>query len=235
MPRAVTSVVESGAGHAIARKLRTARLLYERGGAAALARRIARKLGYRSVIVYELALDPPPARVEPRLPLAFRFLEPDDIDAFVAHCPELGRGRVETMLAEGNRCLVGWCGDEIASSGWVRRGPVELQSLGVDLDLATDEVYGHNGYTGETYRGNRAQPAVDTRLVNVLADEGCTVTIAFVAFDNRAGKRNVEHAGYVEVDALAELSIGPVHIPIRRARRTPARFARAAGSARITC
>lgn len=220
---------------ALARKLATAHLLYRLGGPSALVRRAAARLGYRSVLVYELALDPPPAEVEPRLPLTFRFLEPDDLDAFLAHCPELGREKLVTMLAEHNRCLVGWCGDEIASSGWVLQGPAELESLGVDLDLTAGQVYGHNGYTSEKFRGNRAQPAVDTRLVNIMAREGCALVLAFVVFHNFAGRRNVEHAGYVEVDRLSELSIGPVHVPLKRASRTRARFSRGTATHRVSC
>ena len=187
------------------------------------------------MIVYELALDPLPARVEPRLALMFRFLEPGDIDAFLAHCPELARDEVETMLADGERCFIGWCGNEIAASGWVRRGPAELESLEVDLELGADQAYRHNAYTGESYRGNRAAPALGTRLADIMASEGCTVEIALVAFDNVSGRRNAEHVGHVRIDTLAELSLGPVHVPLRRARRSRARFARTAASRASPC
>jgi len=207
-------------------KLGTARQLYTLGGPGAVGRRVAAKAGYRAIGIYELSLDPPPAPVEPRIPLTFRFLEANEMDAYCAHCPAVGRDEAIGFLQDGNRCFAGLLGDEIVSTGWIRRGPATVHSLGVMLELASDEAYVHNAFTGESHRGKRALPALGTRLANVVAHEGCRVEIALVSSDNLSGIRNAEHIGHRKTGVLAELRTGPLRLPLRRPNGTPAHFTR---------
>jgi hypothetical protein len=208
-------------------KLETARQLYALGGAPALSRRLVARLGYHSVGIYELPLDPPPALVEARLPLTFRFLEPAELDVYCAHCPQVSREEAAGFLEDGNRCFAGWLGDRLVSTGWIRRGPATIDSLGITLELAEDEAYVHNAFTGSEHRGQRALPALGTRLANAMAEEGCRVEIALVARDNLSGVRNAEHIGHRKTDVLAELALGPLHLPLARPRARAARFAHA--------
>jgi hypothetical protein len=219
-------------GLPVARKLETLKLLWSLGGPRAITRRVMAKLGYRSVMIYELALDRPPSPIEPRVPLTFRFLGADEIDAFQAHCPELERAKIEELLREGNRCFVGCREDEIVSSGWVQRGPAQIESLGVDLRLNSDQAYVHNGFTSAAHRGNRALPALGTRLANVLASEGCSVSIALVQGDNLSGVRNAEHIGHMKTGTLAEFALGPLHVPVSKTDVADARFSRAGHTAK---
>jgi len=185
------------------------------------------RLGYHSVGIYELPLDPPPALVEARLPLTFRFLEPSELDQYCVHCPEVSRDEAASFLADGNRCYAGWLDDQLVSTGWIRRGPATIDSLGITLELAEDEAYVHNAFTGSEHRGYRALPALGTRLANAMAEDGCRFEIALVARDNLSGVRNAEHIGHVKTDVLAEFAVGPVHVPLARPKARVARFTRA--------
>jgi hypothetical protein len=213
---------------ATTRRLGTARELYHRGGAGAVLGHWLHVLGYRRTRVFEIELTADMPITEAAVATTSDFLDASQLDAFVAHHPDIGRGQAINRLKRGDRCFATWVDGRIVSSRWVASDRVRFGDIGLEVDLPADTVYVSHAFTSEDIRGLRIASASSTRLTRRLAEEGWKRSIGTVLPQNRSGLVNAERAGYTETRRLATLRLGPWG-PIRapylpragRSRRAP--------------
>ena len=181
----------------LVRKVRTAQAVYREGGAHAMLRALAGRLGLATLLVFETQLEEPVTLVTPRLRARFDFLVTDEVDAYVSHRgPDVSREQALARLAAGDRCFAAWSDDRVVSSRWVVRGVLREQALAFAFLLPPDHAYVYDAWTSPDERGYNLSPAALSRLGARLAEEGCARLVSVIHATNEPSIRSARRAGH---------------------------------------
>jgi GNAT superfamily N-acetyltransferase len=164
---------------------------------------------YRRLIIVELPLAPPPAVRAASRELTFGFLEPRQVDAYLALRPDQSAAAVAARLRRGDRCFVAREGDRIVSARWTAAGTAWVEYLGRRWLLEPGDVYLYETYTHPDVRGDAVSSAAGTRLARALAAEGWNRIVGGVVPENRPALRTASKTGYQRTGTMGYVRLGP--------------------------
>ena len=192
------------------RRFATARDVYRRGGAGAVALKVLLLLGYHRIVFFEALMNPPAPPPPAGVPLEFGFLERDALDEIAAFRSDLQRAELEERFNREERCFVARCEGEIVCAYWVHRHNVRLAEAGYELVVPDDAVYVGDSFTAPGMRGRRIAPALSRELKNRLAAEGVERWVSYVLGGNDIGLINARRGGSSETSRVAAIKLGPL-------------------------
>jgi GNAT superfamily N-acetyltransferase len=151
------------------------------------------ELGYRRMLVREVALDSPIPDITPSLPVTFDQLRPDQIEEYKA----LRKGEkphlAETRLADGHRCFVARHADAIVCVCWAATGRAWSEYLSAPIPLAPGEAYLYDMFTRVDVRGKGVAEALRAEMCRWYRDRGFRRVLSYMVPENpRAMARRVE-------------------------------------------
>lgn len=183
-------------------------------GAKAAAARALGEISQRIVldethIWYELPLDArrPSLQLAPGLTLVQAGPERAHL---IEGLPTVSLAEATRRLQAGNDLWFGLDGETPAFACWIfhRTMPV-LAAPGETLRLPASIVCLEDSVTSIDYRGRGVAAAAWTMIAETLHGQGVHSMITKVGEDNKASRRAVEKAGFVEVGAMHFRRVGP--------------------------
>jgi hypothetical protein len=162
----------------------------------------------------------------------FRFLSPDEIDAFVGEENELDATHVARARAGHDLCFAAIKDGRLAAYGWYALGSIEGEHCdNVALSFPSDVSYMYKGFTHPDFRGLRLHGfAMRLALETLAAQRGIRALISTVGWLNRASLKSCDRLGYERLGRMIRVGWGACSIGFypRAATNLGIRFARRA-------
>ncbi len=145
---------------------------------------------------------PLPENTAPRVPAAFRCVEPAEIESLAQVMRLDDSTTIHQRLASGKRCYVAQVEGALAAYGWVSFNEEEIGEIGLHIHLMPGEAYIWDCATAPAYRRLRLYTALLVHIADQLRAEGlCRVWIGADA-DNVASQNGMALAGFRPVADL---------------------------------
>ena len=174
-----------------------------------IVRRLRVKPQLRYLWVVGKKLDDPLPISNPKIPIKHEILPPKvvEIEARLAHLPEIHRPDIANRIRNGHRCAVSTYDGLVIHAAWIALGKCYSYYLDRQYKLSKTEVYYYGAYTLPEYRGHRIQPASVYWQMQLLNEMGYKRIFAYIEPNNKAAQRMPERlnfckfgvTGYVEV------------------------------------
>ncbi len=169
------------------------------------------EIGYRRLVVMALPLDRPIPDCRASLPVAIDWLEPSDIDRYLAFRTDADGDQVARALANGARCLAARHEGRIVHAGWATVSHPWIDYLGCEMPLGPGDVYQFGSFTAPALRGRGIAAARVAAMARHFQARGHRRLIAGVQPELHAAFRPLERVGYRPLGRLSVVRIGPSH------------------------
>lgn len=188
---------------------------------------------YRRMIVMERPFDPPIPPAEPRIPVEFAPLEPDQVDEYLDFFPGADRDETIGRLERRHVCYVARHEGRIVTSCWIATERAWVEYLGAWIRLASSVGYLYELYTPPEYRAQNLGRAMFPVVFRYF--RGFPVPCVLAAFNpenriqlvfSRLGFRPVATVGVVRIgpwrrlvrqDAPGEPTTSSFHVTLDEA------------------
>ncbi len=145
---------------------------------------------------------PVPENVAPRVPVAFRCVDPGEIESLAHIMRPADPAMIQQRFAAGKRCYVAQVADTLAAYGWVSWEEEDIGEIGLRLHLMPGEAYIWDCATLPAYRRLRLYTNLLIHISEQLRAEGlCRIWIGVDA-DNTASQNGIALAGFQPVADL---------------------------------
>lgn len=176
-------------------RLRAARATRDAGPRTLLIKGLQELQLYRRLELVDVPLEPRPMRLGPEAAaLTARELEcrPLDLRACRDLRPDVPSREVRSRLERGERCYVVEHDGRILSAVWTTTGPVRLDYLRCEVQLAAPDVYGYDSFTLPSRRGEDLASLRSELMKERMRSAGCRRLIATQLPENvNQGRRAV--------------------------------------------
>jgi GNAT superfamily N-acetyltransferase len=183
--------------------------------------KLASTLGYRRMLVLAASTQTP-LSAPPAIPgLTCALLEPADVDAYLAFRPEASRDELLERWREGGQCCVARVGDRVVAAAWSRRAQGGVAWIDYELALAPDEIYLHDAYTDEAWRGRGIAHVLCVWQLAHLRDQGFRRALRATVVENAAALRAHGKSGFRPIALITHVRLGPWRRTVRRSAGGP--------------
>ncbi len=166
-------------------------------------------LCYRRLLLLERDLEAAIPTLEPRLPVTFGLLAPDDLDTYLCFHDEDDRDQIEDRFARGDVCHVARHEGRIVCACWVSRGEHFIRFLHYRYALGPAEAYFWDSFTDPAVRGRGVAPALAVHMLDWARHEGVTRVTTAVSPENAANLRARAKSGFRVCGRIACVKLGP--------------------------
>jgi GNAT superfamily N-acetyltransferase len=184
---------------------RALELLREEGPRSVVFRVLGETVYRRLVLVERDLRCAEPVSVPPGL--RFDFLDERGLDEYSTLRPGL-RTQAAARLASGDRCFATWLDGRLAAVRWLATGSAHIEYLDTRLQLADDEIYHYDTFTGPNVRRRGVSTATHGALVRRLRDEGWRWSVRALLPENRAAAADAARGGYVARGRIGYVRLG---------------------------
>jgi GNAT superfamily N-acetyltransferase len=178
--------------------------------------KLASALGYRRMLVLAASTQPPRSAPAAIPGLTCALLEAGDVDAYLALRPDASRDELLERWREGGQCCVARLGDRVVAAAWSRPGQGAGAWIDYEFTLAPDEIYLHDAYTDEAWRGRGIAHVLCVWQLAHLRGQGFRRALRATVVENAAALRAHGKSGFRPIAAITHVRLGPWRRTVRR-------------------
>ncbi len=161
---------------------------------------------FHRLCLYAFPLQKVPSALPPRLKVEFIPVQKGDRTA-----EQVTKAQDQTLAEQrfdrGEICFVALHQGEVVSYCWLSQGEVGIEEVDLSVQPQPDEVYLYNAMTLKPWRGQGLYPALLGEIASYAQDESLSRALIFVSSTNRASRRGVIKAGFIEFQVVTYLSV----------------------------
>lgn len=164
---------------------------------------------YRRMVLLERPLSDPIPSATAGVPVEISLLKPSQVDEYVAFHHGIAASEVRNRLDHGGKCFIARHEGSIVNACWTAVGSVWIDYLETSIQLASDEAYVYNNYTGPRFRGRNIPAVRAVEMLHHFRHLGYRRLVAVVVPENKPAFRSPDKAGYRQIGVIGCLKIGP--------------------------
>lgn len=196
-------------GWTLRQVLRRATTILREEGLKSLWFKILGETVYRRAVLLERPLDEPLTEGTPGVPLRVGLLAENQVDEYLRFRSEANPSDIHRRLAEGQRCFVVRCNDDLVHASWTTTKRAQIDYLARKISLAPDEIYVYETYTAPAFRGRNIALSRVVWEGQYLRAAGYRRMVSVVMPENTSGMRQTIKAGYHPIGVMGYVKLGP--------------------------
>jgi GNAT superfamily N-acetyltransferase len=189
--------------------------------------RVLGETGYRRMIVMERTFDLSMPDVEPRVPVTFAPLEPEQADDYLRLRPDADPDDVRDRFRRRHVCFGGWLDGRLVQACWVGIDRARVEYLDCWIHLGSQVGYLQDLYTEPDLRGLGLHRSMYPHMFRHFRNTGCPAVLAAFQPENRV-QRIFARLGFKPVALGHAVGFGPLRKvwerPLGEAAAAPLRF-----------
>ncbi len=164
---------------------------------------------YRRVLFIEDVLNRPLPPLESIPKIDLSELRENEIDQYLSLRPDQSAEETGRRLRTGHRCWVTRDRGRVVAALWLVTGRAFIRSLGCEISLAPDEIYGYDSFTDPRHRGQHL-PAARARILRpMLEAEGFRRRLSVAVPEDLGAMSNTRRNGFRPIGTMGYFRIGP--------------------------